>query len=120
MPVTLPARAVGDALARLQEQELDAEPALASLGWDWEGPLRIRRYDVLVYLWYQLPTKYLASLETKRDVAAALAALLEQLRADEYAAICRTPEVEEMLALWGGRRHAGAAAAPRAAGRLGT
>ncbi len=100
MPVTLPVRAVGDALARLQEQGLEAEPALASLGWDWEGPLRIRRYDVLVYLWYQWPTKYLASLETKRDVAAALAALLEQLGAAEYATICRTPEVEEMLALW--------------------
>ena len=59
--------------------------------------LRIRRYDVLVYLYYHLPTKHLAPLEIKRDVAAALAALLEQLGADEYATICRTPEVEEML-----------------------
>ena len=75
-------------------------PALASLGWDWEGPLLIRRYDLLVYLWYRLPTKCLASLEIKRDVAAALAALLEQLGADGYAALCRAPEVEEMVALW--------------------
>jgi hypothetical protein len=40
-----------------------------------------------------LPTKYLASLVTKRDVAAAL---LEQLGADEYAATFCTPEIEEL------------------------
>jgi len=100
VPVTLTARAVGDALARLQEHEVDAEPAVASLGWDWEGPLRIRRYDPLVYLWYQLPTKYLAPLEAKREVASALATLLEQVGADCHAALCRAPEIEEMLAVW--------------------
>jgi hypothetical protein len=54
VPVTLPARALGDALARLQEHDVDAEPALSWLGWDGEGPLRLRRYDLLVYLWYAL------------------------------------------------------------------
>jgi hypothetical protein len=98
--MTIPARALRDAVARLQEHEVDAEPALASLGWDWEGALRIRRYDLLVFLWYRLPTKFLAPLEAKHDVAAALAAVLDQVGADEYAAQCRAPEVEEMLALW--------------------
>lgn len=98
--MTLDAHAVGDARARLQEHEIDAEPALSWLGWDGEGPLRIRRYDLLAYLWYEPPTKYLAPLEAKREVAAALAALLEQVGADEYAALCRAPEIEEMLALW--------------------
>jgi len=49
--VTLAPRAVGDALARLQEHEVDPEPALSWLGWDGDSPLRIRRYDLLVYLW---------------------------------------------------------------------
>jgi hypothetical protein len=39
VPVTLAARAVGDALARVQEHEVDPEPALSWLGWDGEGPL---------------------------------------------------------------------------------
>jgi hypothetical protein len=100
MPVTLAARAVGDALARLQEHEVDPEPALSWLGWDGERPLRIRRYDLLVYLWYELPTKCVAPLESRREVAAALAALLEQVGAGDYADLCRADEVEEMLALW--------------------
>jgi hypothetical protein len=100
MPVTLSARAIGDALARLQEHEIDAESALSWLGWDREAPLRIRRYDLQLYLWYQLPTKYLAPLEAKRDVAAALASLLELAGADAYAALCRAPDVDHMLGLW--------------------
>lgn len=100
MPVTVDARAVGDALARLQEFEVDAQPGVSWLGWDGEGPLRIRRYDLLVYLWYELPTKYLAPLDVKCEVAEALAVFLELVGADEYAALCRGPEVVEMLALW--------------------
>lgn len=98
--MTLRARALGDAVARLQEHDVDAEPALSWLGWDGASSLRLRRYDLLVYLWYALPTKYLAPLAAKRERAAALAALLEQLGVDDYAALCRAPEVEEMLGLW--------------------
>lgn len=100
MPVTLSARVIGDALARLQEHDIDAESGLGWLGWDGEGSLRIRRYDLQIYLWYQLPTKYLAPLEAKRDAAAALGSLLELAGAEAYAALCRAPEVELMLGLW--------------------
>jgi hypothetical protein len=100
VPVTLAPRAVGDALARLQEHEVDPEPTLSWLGWDGESPLRIRRYDLLVYLWYELPTKHVAPLETRRAVAAALAALLEQVGAGDYADVRRAHDVDEMLVLW--------------------
>jgi hypothetical protein len=40
MALTLSAREVGDALARLQEHEIDAEAALSWLGWDGEGRAR--------------------------------------------------------------------------------
>jgi hypothetical protein len=58
-------------------------PSAGRRGWDGEGPLRIRGYDLLVYLWYELPTKYVAPLDARRAVAAALAALLDHLFADE-------------------------------------
>jgi hypothetical protein len=100
VPVTLAPRAVGDALARLQEHEVDPEPALSWLGWDGESPLRIHRYELLVYLWYELPTKHVAPLETRRAVAAALAALPEQVGAGDYADLCRAHDVDEMFVLW--------------------
>jgi hypothetical protein len=99
VPVTLAFCAVGDALARLQEHEVDPEPALSWLGWEGESPLRIRRYDLLVYLWYELPTKHVAPLEKRRAVAAALAALLKRVGAGDYADLCHAHEVDEMLVL---------------------
>jgi hypothetical protein len=54
---------------------------------------------LLVYLWYELPTKCVAPLESRREVAAALAGLLEQIGAGDCADLCGADEVEEMLAL---------------------
>lgn len=100
MPVTLDARALDRALAALDHHAaIDARGALAWLGWDEEHPLRLRRYDLQVYLWYQLPTKYLAPLADKRAVASALGRLLDQLDAP-YATLCRAPETDRLLELW--------------------
>jgi hypothetical protein len=107
MPTEVTAAAVHDALAVTGEQRLDgAEPvraALESLGWDGEGTLRLRRYDVQRFLWYTLPRKFIAPLEQKREVAESLAVILEQLggRAANYAAICRDPRTRELLRAWG-------------------
>jgi hypothetical protein len=100
MPVTLDALALDRAVAALGHREaVDARGALAWLGWDEEHALRLRRYDLQRYLWYQLPTKYLASLADKRAVAAALGRLLDQLDVP-YAALCRAPETGRLLELW--------------------
>lgn len=100
MPVTLEAHALDRALAALdRDAAIDARGALGWLGWEEEHALRLRRYDLQVYLWYKLPTKYLASLTDKRAVAAALGRLLDELDVP-YAALCRAPETGRMLELW--------------------
>ncbi|WP_028057676.1 hypothetical protein [Candidatus Solirubrobacter pratensis] len=82
-----------------RDAAIDAEGALGWFGWDGEGPLRLRRYDLQLYLWYQLPTKYLAPLDAKRAAAAALGRLLALLGVP-YAALCDAPETGRMLELW--------------------
>lgn len=106
MPVELTEREIRDALAVLEEWDRegarDAESALAWMGWEGEGPLLLRRYEVQLFVWYQLPRKWLASLERKRAAAGALAHLLERLgsRAAGYAEVCRSPETERLLRAW--------------------
>ena len=83
MPVTLTEGSIRDALAVLEEREPEAAQAagaaLVWMGWERGGDMHLRRYDVQLLLWYQLPTKFLASLDQKRAVAAALAGLLDRL-----------------------------------------
>jgi hypothetical protein len=80
VPATLEAAALQRALARMdRDAAIDAEGALGWFGWDGEGPLRLRRCDLQLYLWYQLPTKYLAPPDAKRAAAAALGRLLALL-----------------------------------------
>ncbi len=51
MPVTLEAYALRRALMRMElAAARDAEGALRWLGWDGEGPLWLRRYDVQLFL----------------------------------------------------------------------
>jgi len=106
MPVELTERALRDPVAVLGEHAPDgahvAESALEWMGWDREGPLLLRRYDVQMFVWYTLPRKSLASLEHKREAAATLARTLERLdgRAATYADVCRSPETDHLLCAW--------------------
>jgi len=106
MPVELTERALRHAVATLAEHDDDgaqaAESALDWMGWQREGPLLLRRYDVQLFAWYTLPRKFLAPLEDKREAAAAVARLLERLggRAATYADVCRSPETDDLLRAW--------------------
>src|SRR4051812_22892616 len=104
MPIRLEAEALHHALARLEEWDgdaaRDARASLAWFAWDEDGPLLLRRYDLLLHLWYELPTKVSASLEDKLIRAASLGRFLELTPAAEYAPLCRQPETLELIALW--------------------
>jgi hypothetical protein len=106
MPVELSERELLDAIAVLGERHDDgariAQHALGWLGWEGEGPLLLRRYDVQVFAWYQLPVKFLASLEDKREIARGVALTLEQLggQAATYARVLRSPETDQLLESW--------------------
>jgi hypothetical protein len=100
VPLTLEAHALRRALMRMDRDEaMDAQDALGWLGWDGVSPLRLRRYYIQLYLWYQLPTKYLAPLAAKRATAAALGRVLGRLEVP-YAALCDAPETSRLLELW--------------------
>ena len=118
MPIRLEAETMHHALARLEEWDrdaaADARASLSWFGWDDEGPLQLRRYDLLLHLWYELPTKVSASLEDKHARAVALGRLLELTPAAGYAPLCREPQTLDQIALWG----ASNARARRGLGRL--
>lgn len=106
MPVELTERALRDAIAVVGEWDRDgvqaAEAALEWMGWEGEGPLLLRRYDVQLFVWHTLPRKFLTSLEYKREAMDALARTLERLgdRAARYAEVCRSSESDELLCAW--------------------
>jgi hypothetical protein len=106
VPVEVTERALRDALALAGEHGGDdasaARAALAWMGWEDEGSLWLRRYDVQLFVWYTLPRKFLASLEDKRAAAAGLARTLDRLgeRAASYAEVCRSLETDELLCAW--------------------
>lgn len=106
MPVELTERALRDVIAVMGEWDHDgaqaAESALNWMGWEGEGPLLLRRYDVQLFVWYTLPRKFLMSLEYKREAAEALALTLERLggHAASYAEVCRSAETEALLRAW--------------------
>jgi hypothetical protein len=98
--------ALRDALALAGEWDPDGTPAaqaaLEWMGWEGDGPLWLRRYDVQLFVWYTLPRKFLTALEHKQEAAAALARTLERLgdRAATYAEVCRSPETDQLLHAW--------------------
>ncbi len=106
MPVEVSERALLDAVALAEEHDGEDGPAgqaaLEWMGWEGEGPLWLRRYDVQLFLWWTLPRKFLAPLDHKREVAAALARTLERLgdRAASYAEVCRSEQTDELLQAW--------------------
>jgi hypothetical protein len=111
MPIELSPAVVADALARLGEHDLDAAPDVeGALAWiaggeDAEAPLLLSRYDLQVFLWYQLPRKWLIPLDEKRTVAARLGRFLELVggrAGDCYAGICTSEETMRLLRAWEG------------------
>ena len=106
MPVELSERELRDAIAVVGEWDREgaqaAQSAFEWMGWEGEEPLFLRRYDVQLFVWYVLPRKYLAGLDDKQAVAAALAKTLERLggQAAGYAEVCRAPETQRLLRAW--------------------
>ena len=106
MPVELTERELRDTLAVAGEWDHDgagaAHAALEWMGWEGEGRLLLRRYDVQLFVWYTLPRKFLTTLEHKREAADALACTLERFggRAAGYAEVCRSPDTDELLRAW--------------------
>lgn len=106
MPVELSERELRDAIAVAGEWDSEgarsAQSAFEWMGWEGEEPLFLRRYDVQLFVWYVLPRKFLAGLDDKRAVAAALAGTLERLggQAAGYAEVCRSPETDDLLRAW--------------------
>jgi len=106
MPVEVTEHALRDALAVAGEWEEDgarsARAALEWMGWDGEGPLLLRRYDIQLFVWYTLPRKFLTTLEHKREAVGAVARTLERIggRAASYADTCRARATDELLCAW--------------------
>jgi hypothetical protein len=106
MPVELSERELRDAIAVMGEWDHEgsqaAEAVLEWLGWQGEGPMHLRRYDVQRFVWYELPRKFLTSLDHKREVAEALASTLERVggRASGYAEVCRSEQTTRLLEAW--------------------
>jgi len=104
MPVHEPSDTiVAEALERLRAEDErlggDAEAALNSLTWD-EGLQTITQYGLQTFLWYELPRKWVTDLEGKRHLAMALGRLLDLVGLPRYAAICRSPETDAVLAAY--------------------
>jgi hypothetical protein len=113
---------VAGALARLRAEDErlggDAEAALNSLAWD-EGLETITRYGLQAFLWYELPRKWMTDLDGKRHLAMALGRLLDLVGLPRYAAICRSPETDAVLAAYERDDREGFAAFRRAEERSG-
>ena len=102
MPVHEPSDTiVAGALERLRAEDErlggDAEAALNSLTWD-EGLETIIQYGLQAFLWYELPRKWMTDLEGRRHLAMALGRVLDLVGLPRYAAICRSPETDAVLA----------------------
>jgi hypothetical protein len=111
VPIELSPAVVADALARLGEHDLEAAPDVeGALAWiagreDAEVPLLLSRYDLQVFLWFQLPCKWLIPLDEKWAVAARLGRFLELVggrAGDRYAGICTSEETMRLLRAWEG------------------
>jgi hypothetical protein len=111
VPIELSQADVADALARLGEHDLNAAPDVeGALAWitgrgDAEAPVVVSRHDLQVFLWYQLPCKWLIPLDEKWAVAARLGRFLELAggrAGDHYAGICTSEETMRLLRAWEG------------------
>jgi hypothetical protein len=113
---------VAGALERLRAEDErlggDAEAALISLTWG-EGLETITQDGLQTFLWYELPRKWMTDLEGKRHLAMALGRVLDLVGLPRYAAICRSPETDAVLAAYERDDREGFAAFRRAEERSG-
>jgi hypothetical protein len=113
---------VAGALERLRAEDErlggDAKAALNSLTWD-EGLETITQYGLQRFLWYELPRKWMTDLDGKRHLAMALGRVLDLVGLPRYAAICRSPETDAVLAAYERDDREGFAAFRRAEERSG-
>lgn len=108
VPVELSSTSVERALALLGEHDLEApadvEGALELIGGrdDADAPVEVSRYDLQLFLWYQLPCKLLAPLEVKRELAARIGRFLELAGegAEAYAELCTCEQTVAILRAW--------------------
>ena len=73
-----------------------AEAALGSLTWG-QGIEAITQDRMQHFLWYELPLKWITSLDDRLDMAESLARALDLLGLPRYAAICRSPDTGTIL-----------------------
>ena len=73
-----------------------AEAALGSLTWG-QGIEAITQDRIQHFLWYELPLKWITSLDDRLDMAESLARALDLLGLRRYAAICRSPDTGHIL-----------------------
>ena len=108
VPVALSPTSIERALALLGEHDLegprDVEAALELIAGreEDEAPVEISRYDLQLFLWYQLPRQLLAPFEVKRVVAERLGRFLELAGdpAAAYAEICTSEQTLGILRAW--------------------
>lgn len=109
-------RAVADTIvARLSERDRRlGEDARAAAEWltGFEGdelPAVFSRRELQLFLWYQLPKKWLIRTAEQQPVAEALACFFDEVgsEAAPLAALCRSPETAELIST-GGQRLASA------------
>lgn len=87
-------------LAKLATQDARAaDDAGAALEWiaGEQGLRLVTQERIQTFCWYQLPVKWLISLDEKVRVAGALARVLDLLGLPRYAAICRSDTTREIL-----------------------
>src|SRR5260221_1647884 len=111
------------ALAKLAEEDARAaDDAGAALEWiaGDQGPALFTQQRVQNFCWYELPAKWLTSLEDKLRVAGALAQALDLLQLPRYASICRSETTREILSAYEPSPGHGRAAFRRAAVGSGT
>ena len=88
------------ALARLAAQDGEAaDEAGAALEWVVGGQSLslVTQERIQTFCWYELPVKWLTSLDDKVRVARALARALDLLGLPRYAMICRSDTTHEIL-----------------------
>lgn len=108
MPVELSPTSVKRALALLGEHDLEAprdvEAALELIAGreEDEAPVEISRYDLQLFLWYELPRKLLAPFEVKQAVARRFGRFLELAGdgAADYAELCTSEQTTGILRAW--------------------
>src|SRR5712671_1597569 len=109
---------IAPALEKLAEQDAAAaDDAGGALEWiaGEQGLAFITQNRIQNFCWYELPVKWMISLDDKVRVAGALAQALDLLQLPRYAAICRSQTTREILSAYETSTAHGRAAFRRAA-----